>query len=293
MAYVDIYIWNVDRGDAILIKGPEKNAIIDLGDRRAGFSPAEHIYYNHNVHSIDYLVITHPDNDHINDVPKFTDLFSPTVIASREEALPYVKRRKNTLYPNDEQYQAVARAYIKLVESYNRTPKYTPRDPEWNEGLTLYHTLLPKSATDIKPVCELRTDEKVNLNNLSIVTILRYGGFQLVTAGDLEADAIERLLRDEDTAEQFRGTNILIAPHHGRESSYTPELFKYMSPDIVAISDAKAGTTNASSKYSYQANGCRVQRRNGPPTERNVVTTRDDGVIYIGVNTQGYNVRID
>jgi competence protein ComEC len=66
-----------------------------------------------------------------------------------------------------------------------------------------------------------------------------------------------------------------------------------MTPDLVAISDAKSGSTNASQKYSAQATGATVDRRTETTTNRNVVTTRQDGVIYLGISDNGYSVRID
>lgn len=293
MAEAEIYIWDVERGDAILVKGPKRNAILDLGSHRSGFSPCEHIRRNHGVKDIDYLVISHPDADHISDLPRFVELYDPSVIATRDEALPYIRRRKDELYPDDEEYQTIVQAYLNLTTQYTNPPKYSPRSADWNGGLTIHHEMLPSDQIGVKPVSQLSSDETVNLNNLSIVSILRYGSFQMVTMGDLESNAIEKLLSRDGVTEKLKRTNVLLAPHHGRESSYTSELLHYCNPDVVAISDAKAGATNASSKYSTYASGITVGRRNGGTTRRNVVTTRNDGVISIRIDDNSWSVRID
>lgn len=293
MAAVEIYIWDVERGDAIFVKGPERNAVIDLGQHTNGFSPSNHIHTQHGIDSVDYLVLTHPDEDHIEDLPEFSSYYSPEVIARRDEADEYIKRRKNDLYPDRSHYQSVTEAYLTLTDTYNQRASFSPSDPSWNGGLTFTHHILSLEEAGTTPIGNLSRGETVNLNNLSILTVVEYGSFKLVTAGDLEQQAIELLLEQSSVREDLRDTNVLIAPHHGRESSYSPKLFQYMTPDLVAISDAKAGSTNASQKYSAQATGTTVTRRSGTETSRNVVTTRQDGVIYIGIDDEESRVRID
>ncbi|MDR5657707.1 MBL fold metallo-hydrolase [Halodesulfurarchaeum sp. HSR-GB] len=293
MAAVEIYIWDVERGDAIFIKGPERNAIIDLGQHANGFSPSRHIHTQHGVDSVDYLVLTHPDEDHIEDLPEFQSYFSPEVVARRDEADKYIRRRKNDLYPDRSHYQAVTEAYLTLTDTYDQRATFSPSKPSWNGGLTFSHHILSLEEAGTAPIEGLTDNETVNLNNLSILTVLEFGSFKLVTAGDLEKEAIETLLQKSSVQDDLRGTDVLIAPHHGRESSYTPKLFKYTTPDLVAISDAKAGSTNASQKYSAQATGATVFRRSGSTTSRSVVTTRQDGVIDLGIDDDGYRVRID
>ncbi|RDZ34079.1 MULTISPECIES: ComEC/Rec2 family competence protein [unclassified Haloferax] len=292
MAAVEIYIWDVKRGDAIFVKGPERNAIIDLGHTN-GFSPSRHIHTQHGIDSVDYLVLTHPDEDHIEDLPEFSSYFSPEVIARRDEADEYIRRRKNDLYPDRPHYQTVTDSYLTLTGSYDKRATFSPSDPSWNGGLTFTHHILSLEEAGTTPIDDLSRGETVNLNNLSILTVLEYGSFKLVTAGDLEQKAIEALLQRSSVRDDLRDTNVLIAPHHGRESSYTPKLFHYMTPELVAISDAKAGSTNASQKYSAQATGIPVSRRSGTTTNRNVVTTRQDGVLDIGIDDEEYRVRID
>lgn len=293
MAAVEIYIWDVERGDAIFVKGPERNAVIDLGQHANGFSPSHHIHTQHGINSVDYLVLTHPDEDHIEDLPEFLSYFSPVVIARRDEADEYIKRRKNDLYPDRPHYQTVTEAYLTLTNTYNKRATFSPSSTSWNGGLTFTHHILSLEEAGTTPIDDLNRGETVNLNNLSILTVLEYGSFKLVTAGDLEQEAIETLLQQSAVHDDLRGVDVLIAPHHGRESSYTPELFQYMTPDLVVISDAKAGSTNASQKYSRQATGATVSRRSGTTTSRNVVTTRQDGVIYFGIDDEEYRVRID
>ena len=50
------------------------NHWIDLG-RTPEFSPSEHVERTYHVSDIDYLVISHPDEDHLEDLPQFRETF--------------------------------------------------------------------------------------------------------------------------------------------------------------------------------------------------------------------------
>lgn len=292
MTGVQIYIWDVERGDAILVKGPEENVVIDLGQHRNGFSPTQQIK-NHGVDDIGYLRISHPDEDHIKDIVEFLDEFSGFTFNRPKSARPYIEHRKENLYPEKESYQEIAEAYLE-IDSWSGDVPVSTSSEDRNAGLTFNTYKLSPNEISLKPADELGPDEDVNLNNLSHLTTLEYNDFKLLTMGDLEADAIEQLLEKSYVRSAISGTDVLIAPHHGRTSSYTSKLFDEITPDIVAISDAAGVDSNASSQYSNQASGKRVERRNNGYATRFSITTRNDGVLYFGVNEDGsYTTIID
>jgi competence protein ComEC len=292
MTDVQIYIWDVERGDAILVKGPEENVVIDLGQHRNGFSPTEQIK-NHGVDDIGYLRISHPDEDHIKDIVEFLDEFSGFTFNRPKSARPYIKHRNETLYPDKDSYQEIAEAYLE-IDNWSGDVSVSPSSEERNAGLTFNTYELSPSDIGLKPADELGPDEDVNLNNLSHLTVLEYNDFKLLTMGDLEADVIEQLLGKSYVSSAISGTDVLIAPHHGRTSSYTSELFEEITPDIVAISDAAGVDSSASSQYSNQATGKQVERRKDGYETRYSITTRHDGVLYFGIDEDGsYKTIID
>jgi competence protein ComEC len=292
MVDVQVYIWDVERGDAILIKGPDENVVIDMGKHSSGFSPAEQIE-RHGVSDIGYLSVSHPDADHINNIVEFFNKFDPTTFGRPKSATPYIEHRKDNIHPNDDNYQEIAGKYLEVTNRYTVSPTTGVGSSSRNSGLTFKSYNLTPTEVGIKPARMLDNDEDPNLNDLSRLTIMEYGGFKLVTAGDLETDAIEEILKKDGVQDDLEGTNVLIAPHHGRTSSYCSELFNHITPDIVAISDAAAGSTNASSRYSSKATGITVERRNGNPTTRSTITTRKDGVLYFGIDETEYKAIID
>ena len=81
-------LWDVGHGVSIWIKTPNgSNHWIDLG-RTPEFSPSEHVGRTYSVSGIDYLVISHPDADHLEDLPNFRVTFGDPRVLHRNKSLP-------------------------------------------------------------------------------------------------------------------------------------------------------------------------------------------------------------
>jgi competence protein ComEC len=293
MSDVQVYIWNVEHGDAILVKGPDENAVIDLGKHSNGFSPTEQMK-SHGVENIGFLMISHPDEDHIKDITTFFDEFSPNTLSRPKAATSYIEHRAENVYPDKDEYQKIANKYLDIDDHYSGEVGVSPTSSDRNQGLTFKSYKLSPTNIGLSPAGELSNDDGGNINSLSFLTVMKYGAFKLTTMGDLESDAIEQLLEKTHIQDRIKGTDVLIAPHHGRNSSYTADLFDVISPDIVAISDAGGTENSAADKYSDQATGKSVERRNGDNKRKNRITTYSDGVLYLGVDEDGsYSVIID
>ena len=287
---VQFVIWDVEHGDSMFVDSPETNIVVDLGRHQNGFSPTNHLNEN-GVENIDWLIISHPDKDHIRDIADFDNRYDISLYTRPEAAARYIRHRKEEAYPDDELYQDIASKYL---EFENRLGSYHNQSIERGQ-LRVHEFSLSPDELRLTPVHELDSNEKgPSMNNLSLLNVFEYNGFKLVTLGDLEKDAIELLLERSDVKKALQGTDVLVAPHHGRDSSYSTELFDIISPDIVVISDSGGTEHSAAQKYSNQASGKRVKRRNGDSEVRNVVTTRTDGAIYLGADSDDdYRVTIE
>lgn len=290
-AAVDIYLWDVEHGDCLLIKGPEENIVIDLSQHRNGFSPSKNMAQY--LDEVNTLLISHPDRDHIEDILNFYDEFSPKTFVRPKSATKYLKHKKENVYPDDEEYQKITEKYLQITEErYTNTPSTSLDSPQRNRGLTVTtHRLSEHDISPPKPLSEYDDDENPNVNNLSLLSIIEYEDFKIVTAGDLKKKAIEKLLEDSEVRQDLIGTDVLIAPHHGRKSSYCSELFNVISPDLVLVSD-KSGvdpSQTATGRYSRQAGGKWVKSANGKSEskERYCVSTRDVGYINLKVGSGG------
>lgn len=287
---IDFVFWDVEHGDAMFIDSPKANIVVDLGQHKNGFSPTEYIS-NNGVDRVEWLIISHPDKDHIRDIAIFDNQFDISLYSTPDEVAPYIKHKKEYSSPNDEVYQTIS---SKFLDFEDRRDSHLEPPIELGQ-LRVHEFSLSPAELGITPAQQLSVEEKSpSLNNLSLLNIFEYNGFKLTTMGDLEENGIELLLDRADVRRALQGTDVLVAPHHGRDSSYTSRLFDYITPEIVAISDAGGTEYSASQKYSHQATGKTVEHREGDSTVRNVVTTRKDGAIYVGVNSSSdYQVTIE
>jgi len=103
----------------------------------------------------------------------------------------------------------------------------------------------------------------------------------MIIPGDNEPPSWNELLERKDFLDAIKGTDILVAPHHGRYSGYSSELFKHINPRLTIISDGRFCDKSATDRYAKRTRGWTVHKRSGGKEERKCVTTRSNGVIDI------------
>ena len=92
---VEMVFWDVQHGHATYVKSPnDRHIVIDLGTGQYSknnliFSPLKHLRYNYGVIQLDYVIITHPHLDHMDDIMQFDNLnpkvlWRPTLISNQE-----------------------------------------------------------------------------------------------------------------------------------------------------------------------------------------------------------------
>ncbi len=118
--------------------------------------------------------------------------------------------------------------------------------------------------------------------------MIKYQGFTLLLSGDNEKTSWKWLIsnnpdyRGMHFLQAIKDTQVLLAPHHGRESGYSDELLSLLEKDlkIVLISDGQKGSTSVTEKYSLKTKGMIVKKKS-KSVERKVVSTRNDGRIKL------------
>lgn len=263
-----IKIWDVLLGLAIWIRTPNgKDIVIDAGiNKENDFYPIYNLKKEHNVGSIDWAIITHPHKDHIDEIDNLVAL-NPGVL-SRPKHITRDNFGWDKIKAEDKK---LFEKYFELSERYS-SPINSSNDPTSIENLGGVEVInfTPKS-------CSIE-----NLNNQSIVTIINYAGSKILIPGDNEVDSWKELLKNKNFIEAIKGTDILVAPHHGRKSAYHKELFNFISPRLIIISDSPGTDTSANSRYSDHAKGWKVHSRSGQESkDRFVISTRQDGMIEI------------
>ena len=265
--------WDVEHGSAAYIRTPNsKHIAIDLGARRAtdsGFSPLVHLRKHWGIQELDLVVISHPHLDHIEDISNFR-AFKPKVLIRPSHLTD------NDIWGNNRkaspETRCLVQEYININRDYNQptSPLARPSSPANFGGVSL-NFFVPKQAP------------RENINNHSVVTVMSYAGVKFLMPGDNEPPSWSELLKNGKFVEAIGGTQVLVAPHHGRESGFHAPLFRVIRPLVTIISDGRFVDTSATSLYSERTEGWQVNRRNGRSDIRKCVTTRKDGPIDITV----------
>lgn len=270
-----VIFWDVQHGHAAYILSPNnRHIVVDLGTGRyetgkAEFSPLLHLKKNYGVQQLDYVVITHPHKDHIDDIFN-VDALKPKVLSrpnhlKKEEVMKGARAQD---VPKYERYFEISDWYSGPVE-----PNNDPYNPDNYGGLAMREFGTKNCST-------------LNINNHSLVEVFSYAGSKVVIPGDNESCSFEELLEDQYFRIAVKDCDILLAPHHGRESGYHAEFVDLANPRLTVVSDGRFGDTSATSRYSDKSRGLTVHKRSGESKERFCLTTRQDGVIGVAF---GYN----
>lgn len=202
-SFLEIYFLDVGQGDASLIICPTgKVALIDSG-------PSSDIILDHlialNVEQIDLIIASHAHADHITGMDEIITQYQPRAFI--EPGIAHTTR-----------------TYERMIDTL------IEYDVNYYEGISRKITLGDIKFTILPPAEPLISQSE--LNNNSIVVRLDYQDFSCLYTGDIEK---EREIDLYSKTENLLDVNILKVPHHGSNSSSTPEFIKTVSPEIVII----------------------------------------------------------
>jgi competence protein ComEC len=286
---VELVFWDVQHGHSTYIKTPNgRHIVIDLGtgnysSKNLTFSPLQYLRNHCGVRQLDYVIITHPHLDHIDDILNF-DLLSPKIL-HRPSQLTDSEIMKNVQYKD----LAKFREYCKINDRYDRIIGEdsidNPSNPD-NWGGLKVQTFSPQNCSHD------------NFNNHSAVTVFEYADIKIVVPGDNEKQSFDELFERYHSPfkSAIKNADILLAPHHGRNSGYYLDFINLVNPRLTVISDGRFCDTSANSKYSAKSRGWTVHKRNGTSQERKCLTTNSDGAVYVNFgydNNRFLNVTID
>ena len=270
---LSITLWDVEHGLAVWIKTPSgHNHWIDAGHNVGqDFSPAEHVYTVYGERELDYLIISHPDADHIEDLPEVVQYLGRPRVLLRNQDVPEVDKYGS----GDREYQRVFRD---LDQTYTGSIDWSesPWNPLINGGVSITAKMLPYDIAG-------------NLNNTSVVAFYSYKGWLVVFPGDIDPKGWEKLWNIHETelkpiVAEARG-RILVAPHHGTTSGYSEHMMEAISPHLVLVSDDWGGVST-DQRFRTQPIGLPI---NGIVTR--YLSTKNEGVnpsrIKVVINENG------
>lgn len=201
-----VHFLDVGQGDSIFIELPNgKTMLVDAGENYHGQGIIDYVQ-TIGYHKLDYVVATHPHEDHIGSMPyivrnfEIGSIYMPDVTA-------------NT---------ATFESLLKAIKAKGLRVK---------NGRTGVHIIKDGELTaDI--IAPDKPDES-NLNNSSIVLLLTFGNVSYLLTGDAETKELNAIRADMHAT-------VLKAGHHGSKTSTTQTLLKKISPDVTVISCGKS-----------------------------------------------------
>lgn len=234
---IDVYMWDVGHGLSITVITPyvttamgvpiyRRRVIqVDAGSNTAyGFSPISHLVNNHLIDTIDWLIISHPDKDHIDDLPNILNL-------QKQNKLKVLTLMRNITIPDAHISEDPSDEHLSKTayKHYNSTyigsvPNEHLLTPDNFGGLEVQTTFLPYMMNN-------------DFNNASIQVSIKFGSTQILIPGDLEEEGTGRLIENGQLPNpDFNCYRILIAPHHGSSTAKPGKLLKHFKPHKVLAS---------------------------------------------------------
>ena len=252
---------DVGQGNAALLELPRgQTALVDGGgfsDNNAfdmGARVIAPFLLRKKIRSVDTIVLTHPNSDHLNGLIYIAEHFNVKTIWTNGET------RTTSGYQDFR--KIISRKHINLVD-FRRLGRC-----QQINGVEFCFLYPPADFMDQKV-----NDKWRNTNNNSLVVKVSFGNVSFLFPGDIMAEAERELL---ELAGAEVACNVLLVPHHGSRSSSTESFLSTIQPQIAVIS---AGWKNRFRLphpivlQAYQTRGCRILR-----TDRNgAITITTDG----------------
>ncbi|HFL3264112.1 TPA: ComEC/Rec2 family competence protein [Clostridioides difficile] len=201
---LSIHMIDVGQGDSILVQTPtNKNILIDGGDED-GENIITSYLRQKRIKTIDIIIATHPDSDHIGSLDNVIKKFNVNSVYMPEQST------------DSEAYQNL----INSCTDKDLSIQYLYKDDVLNIDNNINIYVLSPSYIQ----------EESNLN--SIVFKLTFNDNSFLFMGDAEEENEKEILRSFE----LNNINFIKIGHHGSNSSSSLEFIKKISPDIAAIS---------------------------------------------------------
>jgi len=246
---MEVHYINVGQGDSTLVKCGDQCMLIDAGDDTKG-TLIQNYLKKQGVKKIDYLILTHPDTDHIGGAPVIITKFDIDKVFMSN-------------------YEKDNKAYQKLIQALdNKRLKYsTPK-------VGVQYSLGTATITILAP-----NDEYDNPNDASIALLIQNGDNKFLFTGDSGEEAEEDILSNKIDI----SADVYKVGHHGSKYSTSPDFFREVSPTYAVISCGEGnsyGHPHAETLNTLRMNGVDVYRTDEDGT---IIATSDGKGITFNV----------
>lgn len=274
-----VIVFDVQHGFCAFVKSPTGcTLMIDCG-KGDDFSPVNYILKHelgdatpHNGYKLTKVIVTHPHDDHIEDIANLKSNLSPAILQRQRYNWEAIKApdADSDEYENLDLYAAWQATYSEPVKV----------EPNWGMQIQTFF-LTPDEA--------YKLDKAKYVNNSSIVTLVTIVGTKFsekfLFGADVEQVGWDALLKQDGFKKAVRDVDFYIAPHHGHSSGFSTALYDAMgSKPFLNLVSVHSRDEHLDSRYSSTdfARGVEFGSE-----KRYMLSTRRDGSIFVDVNAEG------
>ena len=221
---LEVTFLDVGKGNAALISFPGgKKMLIDGGgfsgsDFDVGKMVVAPFLWHNKIGKVDYLVMSHPEADHMNGLRFIAEEFHPEEFWHNEDR------------PDTQSFKKL----INIIHTKKIREMY-PSDLK--KGIKIngafVEILHPTSGITKDPAA----GNKNSLNNNSLVLKISYEGKSFLFPGDLEKEGEQEML--SNSKKEIR-SHVLLAPHHGSKTSSSKAFLEKVKPSLCIVSAGKS-----------------------------------------------------
>lgn len=238
---------DVGQGNSALVQFPgRKRMLIDGGGFSGGtFDVGGMVVapflFRSKILRVDYLVLSHPQSDHMNGLRFMASHFSPAEFwyNGQDVETPAFKELMDTVHAKD----------IKVLLPAGLS-----------EGRDIGGVKVDLLHPPAGGHPALPYDETMDLNNHSLVIKLSYQGTSFLFPGDIEQEGESSVISNRGAALK---SDVLLAPHHGSQTSCTIPFLDMVRPRVCVISSGSGnffGFPHRETLKRLNSIGCRIIR---------------------------------
>lgn len=240
---LEIHFLDVGQGDSTLITCDGHSMLIDAGKNDQG-SEIQSYLESKGIESLDYVIGTHPDSDHIGGL----------------DVILYEFGAGQVFMPDYEKDTKTYDDVVQVIKKKNLKRQQPEVGSVWQLGGAQFTIVAPNAAYGSQA------------NDYSIGLILTHGDKKFLLTGDAEEDSEADMLENDISLK----ADVYKAAHHGSKTASTEEFMEAVDPEYVVISAGEGnsyGHPHAEVLNRLRAMGVQVFRTD----EQGTIVLESDG----------------
>lgn len=205
---LDVSFLNVGQGDSIYINCDGKSMLIDAGTSEEGKTVRQYLQ-DAGVTKLDYVICTHPHDDHIGGMPEIIDNFDVGAVIMSDAT-------------------STTECYSQLLESIKSK----------NLKITKAQVGMCKKLGGAEFTVLSPSKNYEELNDMSVVLRLTYKNNSFLFTGDASEEAEKDMLASDAELK----SDVLKVGHHGSKTATSEAFLKMVQPSYAVISVGQNNT---------------------------------------------------